>query len=154
MSVRSILQQSSSDLDTDQGDIIDEKIKQVAQSVNQILFKTSKGNTTSNLTQNDPPHMMDFQTDGKFSTQTQVTFIHRQAHSQLIPTDQPHTKKQHYTSSHKFWTSQTNHNEDRFMSSHSPTLCKQNSTRIKPQWVMQIYEYKSGILIWKFKQNI
>ena len=56
MSVSSILPKSSSDLDTDQGDITDETIKQVAQSVNQMLLKTSTDNPTSNLTQNDPQH--------------------------------------------------------------------------------------------------
>ena len=56
MSVNSILPQSSSDIDTDQSDIIDETIKQVAQSVNQTLLKTSTGNPTSNLTLNDSPH--------------------------------------------------------------------------------------------------
>ena len=55
-SVSSILPQSSSDLDTDQGDIIDETIKQVTQAVNQTLLKTSTDNPTINLTQNDPPH--------------------------------------------------------------------------------------------------
>ena len=48
--VSSILLQSSSDLDTDQGEIIDETIKQVAQSGNQMLLKTTMGNSTSNLT--------------------------------------------------------------------------------------------------------
>ena len=55
-SVSSISPQSSSDLDIDQGDIIDETIKQVAQSVNQMLLKTSTGNPISTLTQNDPLH--------------------------------------------------------------------------------------------------
>ena len=54
--VSSILSQTSSDLDTDQGDIIDETIKQVAQTVNQMLLKSSTGKPTSPLTQNDPPH--------------------------------------------------------------------------------------------------
>ena len=55
-SVSSILPQSSSDLDTDQGDIIDETIKQVAQSINQTMLKTSRSNPISNLNQNYPPH--------------------------------------------------------------------------------------------------
>ena len=54
-SANSILPQSSSDLDTDQDDIKDEKICQVAQSVKQMLLKTSTGNSVSTLTQNDPP---------------------------------------------------------------------------------------------------
>ena len=87
----SISPKSSSDLDTDQDDIIDETIKQVAQSVNQMLLKKSTGNPTSNLFQNDPTET-EFQTDSQFSTQTQVTFTHKQKHSQLIPTDQPHPK--------------------------------------------------------------
>ena len=61
--------QSSSDLDTDQGDIIDETIKWVAQSVNQMLLKKSTGNPTSNLSQNNP-HMTEFQTHSQFFTQT------------------------------------------------------------------------------------
>ena len=44
---------SSSDLDTDQAAIIDETIKQVAQSVNQMLLKTSTGKYTSNITPSD-----------------------------------------------------------------------------------------------------
>ena len=40
----------------DQGDIIDETIQQVAQSVNQMLLKTSMSNPISSLTQNDSPH--------------------------------------------------------------------------------------------------
>ena len=47
--VSSISPQSSSDFDTHQGEIID-KTKQVAQSVNQMLLKTTTGNPTSNLT--------------------------------------------------------------------------------------------------------
>ena len=54
-SVSSILPQSSSDLDMDQGDIIDETIKQIAQRVNQTLFKTSTGDPISSLTKM-PPH--------------------------------------------------------------------------------------------------
>ena len=52
----SISPQSSSDLDTDQGDMIEETIKQVTWSVNQTLLKTSTGNPTSNLTKNNPQY--------------------------------------------------------------------------------------------------
>ena len=52
-SISSISLQRSSDLDTDQGDIIDETIKQVAQLVNHTLCKTSTGNSISTLSQND-----------------------------------------------------------------------------------------------------
>ena len=52
-SVSSNSPQSSSDLDTDQDEMIDETIKQVAQSVNQMLLKTTTGNPTSNLTPSD-----------------------------------------------------------------------------------------------------
>ena len=45
--VRSVSPQSSSDLDTDQGESIDETIKQVAQSVNQLLLKTTTGSSTT-----------------------------------------------------------------------------------------------------------
>ena len=51
--VSSVLPQSSSDLDTDQGEIIDETMKQGAQSINQMLLKTTAGNVTSNLTSSD-----------------------------------------------------------------------------------------------------
>ena len=49
-SVNSISPQSTSDLDTDQGDIKDETIKQAAQSINQTLLKTSTSNPISSLT--------------------------------------------------------------------------------------------------------
>ena len=78
--VSSISPQSSSDLDTDQGDIIDETIKQVAQSVNQTLLKTSTSNPISSLTQNDA-HMTILQTGSQSMTQTQMTFIHKQIHT-------------------------------------------------------------------------
>ena len=52
--VSSILPQSSSDLDTDEGENIDKTIKQVAQTVNQMLLKTNAGNPTGNLTQVTP----------------------------------------------------------------------------------------------------
>ena len=54
-SVGSILPQSSSDLDTDQGDIIDETIKQVTQSINQTLLATNVGSSTTNIAPNDHP---------------------------------------------------------------------------------------------------
>ena len=54
VSISSILPQSSSDIDTDLGNIIEKTIKQVTQSVNQALLKTSTGNPISSLTQNDP----------------------------------------------------------------------------------------------------
>ena len=86
----SILPQPSSDFDTDQGDIIDNTIKQVAQSVNQMLLRTSQGNPISNLTPNNPPH------DGIPNRQSILdqnpSDIHTQTHSQLILTDQPHLK--------------------------------------------------------------
>ena len=48
--VTSSSQQSSSGFDTDQGEIIDKTIKQAAQPVNQMLLKTTIGNSTTNLT--------------------------------------------------------------------------------------------------------
>ena len=51
-----ILPQSSSDLDTDQGGIIDEMIKQVVQTVNQTLLKTTTGSPTSNLDSSNTSH--------------------------------------------------------------------------------------------------
>ena len=54
--VSSILPQSNSNLDTDQGEITDETIKQVMQSVNQMIHKTTSGNPTSNLTLSNFSH--------------------------------------------------------------------------------------------------
>ena len=50
-SISSILPQSSTDLDTDQGDITDETKKQVTQSINQTLLVVS---STTNIAPNDP----------------------------------------------------------------------------------------------------
>ena len=47
--VSTISSQSSSELDTDQGWIIDETMKQVIQTVNQTLLKTTTCHPTSNL---------------------------------------------------------------------------------------------------------
>ena len=44
------------DLDTDQDEIIDETLKQVAHTVNQILLKTTTGSPTSNLDLSDASH--------------------------------------------------------------------------------------------------
>ena len=55
-SISTILQQPNSGSDMDQGDIIDETIKQAGQSVNQTLLKISTGNSIGILTQNDPLH--------------------------------------------------------------------------------------------------
>ena len=53
--VSTVLPQSSSDLDTDQGQIIDKTGKQVVQIVNQMLHKTTTGSLNSNL---KLPHLM------------------------------------------------------------------------------------------------
>ena len=50
------LPQSSSDLDTDQDEIIDEMLKQVVQTVNWLLLKTTTGNPASNLDSSNTPH--------------------------------------------------------------------------------------------------
>ena len=54
--VSTILPHSSSDLDTDQGEIIDKILKQVSQRVNKMLLKTTTGNPASNLDSSDTPH--------------------------------------------------------------------------------------------------
>ena len=51
-----ILPQSSSDLDTDQGEIINETIKQVVQMENQTLLKTTTGSPSSNLNLRNTSH--------------------------------------------------------------------------------------------------
>ena len=56
VSVSAISPQSSSDLDTEQGEIIDKTIKQVVQTVNQTLLKTTTGIPTSNLNLSNTSH--------------------------------------------------------------------------------------------------
>ena len=75
---------------TDQGDNIDETIKQVAQSVNQTLLMTSTDNPTSNLSLNNLPY--DRIPNRQSILDPNPSAIHTQSHSQLIPTDQPHLK--------------------------------------------------------------
>ena len=60
-SLSTILPQSSSDLDTDKGEIINEMLKQVVQAFNQMLCKTTTGNPASQMT----PHMTILQTDNQ-----------------------------------------------------------------------------------------
>ena len=87
--------QSSSDLDTDQGDVIDETIKQVAQLVNQMLLKTSTSNPINNLTQNDPPH--DNITNRQSICNPNPSDIHSQTHTQPIQTYRPTSPKNSIT---------------------------------------------------------
>ena len=87
--VSSISPKSSSDFDMNQVDIIDETIKQVAQSVNQMLLKTSTGNAISSLTQNDPPH--NIVTNIQTIYDSNPSDIHsKQIYSQFIPTNKSH----------------------------------------------------------------
>ena len=51
-----ILPQSSSDLDTGQGKIIDETLKQVTHTVKQMLIKTTRGSPARYLNSSDTPH--------------------------------------------------------------------------------------------------
>ena len=54
-SISSILPQSSSDLDTDHGDMIDETMKHVTHTINQTLLTSNVSSTTTNKASNDPP---------------------------------------------------------------------------------------------------
>ena len=54
--VSTILPQSISDTDIDQGENINETLKKVAQTFNQSLLMTTAGNPTSNLDSNKIPH--------------------------------------------------------------------------------------------------
>ena len=63
-SVSTVLPQSGSDLYKDWGKIIDGMLTQVAQTVNQMLLKTTTGSPTSNLDLNDT-HMTILQTDNQ-----------------------------------------------------------------------------------------
>ena len=54
--VSTLSMQSSSDLDTDHDKIIDEMLKQVAQTVNQRLLKTTTGSPASTLDSSDTLH--------------------------------------------------------------------------------------------------
>ena len=93
-SVSSISPQPSSDLDTDQGDIIDETIKQVAQSVNQTLLKTSTDNPVSSLTQNGPRNNV---TNKQTICDSNPSDIHSQTNTQPIHTHQPVSPKNNIT---------------------------------------------------------
>ena len=87
--VSSMLPQSSSDLDTDQGEFIDETIKEVAQSVNQMLLMSTTGNPTSNLTPSNSSQ------NKTLDRQSIPTLILSDIHTQtkiLILTDKFHLK--------------------------------------------------------------
>ena len=75
-SVSSISPQSTSDLDMDQGEIIEETIIQVVQSVNQTLLKTTTGNPSNNLTSSDSSH------DGTPGRQSVPTLNQSDIHTQ------------------------------------------------------------------------
>ena len=53
-SITSISPQSSSDPDTDHGDMIDDTIKHVTPTINQTLMTSNVSNTCTNKTSNDP----------------------------------------------------------------------------------------------------
>ena len=55
-SVNTLLPQSSSDLGTDQVEIIDDTIKQDVQTVNQTLLQITTGSPTSNLNLSNTSH--------------------------------------------------------------------------------------------------
>ena len=99
--VSSVSPQSISDLDTDQGEIIDETIKQVAQSVNQMLLKTTTGNSTSNLSDPSQDRTLDRQSipalnPGDIHTLTRMQNSYLQ--------DQFHLKTAFYTQLKTFCT--------------------------------------------------
>ena len=66
--VGTILSQSSSDLDTDQGEIIDEVLKKVAQTFSQTLLMTTTSYPTSNLKLKQKTHIIIPQTVNQPST--------------------------------------------------------------------------------------
>ena len=134
--VSSISPQSSSDLDTDQGDIIDKTIKQAAQSVNQLLLKTSTCNPISSLTQNLLPTQQYFKQRDNLQLKTKTHSLKR--NTQPIHTHQSVSLKNSITHSNtSFKQAKQNQNEHRHVITLTDTT-KQNSTGIKPQWLMQI----------------
>ena len=133
--VSSILLQSSSDLDTDQGVIIDKTIKQVAQSVNQMMLKTSTSNHINSLAQNDPPH--DNITNRQSVHDSNPSDVHSQTNTKPIHTHRPILPKNRITHP------ATNFKQAKqiIMKTCIITLShttEQNSTGIKPPWLMQI----------------
>ena len=54
-SISSILPQSSSNLDTDHGDMIDETIKHFTHTINQTLLTSNVSSATTNKVSNDLP---------------------------------------------------------------------------------------------------
>ena len=81
--------QCSVDLDTDQGEIIDEMLKQAVQTVNQTLLKITTGSPASNLDSRDTPH--DNTSDRQSAPTLTTSDIHK--HTITSPktlTDQTH----------------------------------------------------------------
>ena len=132
----SLLPQPSSNLDTDQCDSIDKTVKQVAQSVYQMLLKTSTGKTTSNLTLNKSPHYRI--PNSQSILDPNPSDVHTQTKTQPTHTYRPASPKNSITHpvTNFEQTKQILMNIDAL--SYSPTLHNKNFTGIKPQWVVQI----------------
>ena len=120
-SVSSILPQSSSDLDTDQGEIIDEAIKQVTHSVNQMLLKTSTGNSTINLTLSDSSQ--DRTLDRQSIPALNPSDIHEQAKTQTTHTYRPVAPENSIIHTVTNFEQNKQIIMDIDALSHSPTLC-------------------------------
>ena len=98
-SVSTISPQFSSYLDTDQGEIIDETLKQFLQTVNQILLKTTTGNPASNLDSSGTPH--DKTSDRESASTLNTNNIHKQTTTSPKNTYRPDSSEHILTDQYK-----------------------------------------------------
>ena len=129
--ISSSLPQSISDLDTDKSDITDETIKQVTQSVNQMLLKTSIGNSTCNITPSSSPH--DRTPDRQSIPNLNPNDIHTQTNTQPTHTYKAASPKNNITHPVTIFEQTEQIIMDIHVSLHSSTLHKifyRNSTSV------------------------
>ena len=113
--------QSSSDLDTDQGEMIDKTIKQVVQSVNQILLKTTTANAIGNSTLSDTSH--DKTPDKQSAYSLNQSNGHKQTTTSPKHTHRPHSPKNGITCPVANFKQTKQIIMDVDALSHFPTLC-------------------------------
>ena len=110
-SICSIWPQSSLDLDTDHGDMIDETIKYVTHTINQTLLTSNASNTNTNKVSNYPPWQYTWlainpRCKPAYHTYTNKHKVNKDKQNTL-------TQGQHYTPSYNIWTDQTDYNGHR-----------------------------------------
>ena len=86
-----LFSQYTSDLDTDQGEIIDETTKQVVQTVNQTLLQTTTDSPTSNLDSSNTSH--DNTPDRQSAPALNTNDIHKHTTTSPTHTYRPNSSK-------------------------------------------------------------